>query len=297
MKDLFLIAILLVAVGATAATGVIKGSHSSPQRINLQFNTKDIPGSGLNIVTPADPDFDGTVKARLGAKMAVIEPLLPFTVLLRNSGDRTVIAYSLKWELMRNDGQTLTQNRSYTTLWKLMGVEGADRDGNIIRPNSFALAAPANLDLNHFADNEVNNDPKLQEYVTNIRSELAAFSGMTVTLDGVFFDDGTFVGPDTTDYFLKVKKLRDARRDLYLELQLALKQGKPSNQALQRVEDVASEPDVRLTSSATPDDYYKKYKKEAASELLRIRKSSGDDKAVERAVELLKNSWLDLKKR
>lgn len=295
MKDLFLIAILLVAVGATAATGVVKGGRSS-QRINLQFNTKDIPGSGLNIVTPADPDFDGTVKAQLGEKMAVIEPLLPFTVLLRNSGDRTVIAYSLKWELIRNDGQTLTQTRSYTTLWKLMGEEGADRDGNIIRPNSFAFAAPVNFDLNHLAEDDANDDPKLQEYVNDIRSELAAFTGMTVTLDGVFFDDGTFVGPDTTDYFLKVKKLRDARRDLYLELELTLKQGKPSKQALQRAEDVASEPDVRLSSSATPDDYYKKYKKEAAAELIRIRKTSGDEKAVERAVKLLSNKWPDLKK-
>lgn len=83
--------------------------------------------------------------------MAVIEPLLPFTVLLRNSCDRTVIAYSLKWELIRNDGQTLTQTRSYTTLWKLIGEEGADGDGNIIRPNSSAFAAPVNFDLNEKA--------------------------------------------------------------------------------------------------------------------------------------------------
>lgn len=296
MKDLFLIAILLIAVGAIVTTGVVRDGHGRSQVINLQFNVKDIPESGLTITTPANQDFDSAVKARFGTKSAAIEPLLPFSILIKNSGTRSVIAYTLKWELMRGDGQTLTQTRSYTTLWKLMGVEGADTDGNIIRPNSFAFATPTNIELSQVAERAANGDLQVQAYINNVREELAGYTGMTITLDGVFFDDGTFVGPDTTGYFLKVKGLRDARRDLYGELKLSLVQGKSPDQALQRVEEVANEPDVRLTSTSTPDDYYKKYKKEAASELLRIRRASGDEKAVEHVSKLLNNKWLDLRK-
>jgi hypothetical protein len=296
MKGLFLFVVLLVVGGAVVTTGIVGGGRSSSQGVNLQFNVKDLPETGLTIVTPASRDFDGAVKAQFGTNSAAVEPLLPFSILIKNSGSRSVIAYTLKWELMRGDGQTITQTRSYTTLWKLMGVEGDDRDGNIIRPNSFTFATPANIELSQVAKGAANGDPQLQAYVDNLKQELAAYTGVTVTLDGVFFDDGAFVGPDSTGYFLKVKELRDARRDLYLEVKQSLKQGKLPSQALQRVEEVTGEPDVRLTPTSTPDDYYKKYKKEAASELLSIRRASGDDKAVEHAVKLLKNKWLDLRK-
>jgi hypothetical protein len=296
MKDLFLIVILLIAVGAVVTTGIVRGGHSSSQGIKLQFKVKDLPESGLTIITPTSQDFDDAVKARFRTNSAAVEPLLPFSILIKNSGSRSVIAYTLKWELTRADGRTVTQARSYTTLWKLMGAEGSDEDGNIIRPNSFAFATPTNVELSQLAESAAKGDPQVQSYIDNLREELAAYTGMTVTLDGAFFDDGAFVGPDSTGYFLRVKEARDARRDLYLELKQSLKQGELPRQALQRVEEAASEPDVRLTPTSTPDDYYKKYKKEAASELLSIRRGSGDDKAVEHVVKLLNNKWLDLRK-
>ena len=210
--------------------------------------------------------------------------------------NRAVIAYTLKWELMKPGGQTLTQTRSYTTLWKLMGVEGPDRDGNIIRPNSSAIATPSNLDPTQIAESIADGSTELQASIEDTREELASYTGITVALDGVFFDDGAFVGPDSTGYFLKVKALRDARRDLYLELKRSRSQGQPSVQALQRVEEIASDPAGTPRSSMAPDDYYKRCRKDAALELLRIRTASGDDKAVEHAIKLLNNKWLDLKK-
>ena len=54
----------------------------------------------------------------------------------------------------------------------------------------------------------------------------AACPTMTVTLDGVFFDDGTFIGPDTNDFFAKVKAQMDVRHEVLQGVQSDLKSGK-----------------------------------------------------------------------
>ena len=54
----------------------------------------------------------------------------------------------------------------------------------------------------------------------------AACPTMTVTLDGGFFDDGTFIGPDTNDFFAKVKTQIDVRYEILQGVQSDLKSGK-----------------------------------------------------------------------
>lgn len=59
---------------------------------------------------------------------------------------------------------------------------------------------------------------------------------MTVIADGIFFDDGTFIGPDTTDFFTEVKAQMDARRELLSEIRDELKAGKKADEVFGRLE-------------------------------------------------------------
>jgi hypothetical protein len=112
----------------------------------------------------------------------------------------------------------------------------------------------------------------------------------------VFFDDGEFLGPNTTGFFEKVGAIRDASWDLRREINDRIKGGKSSEEALSHVAEIAKGPRVRLGRSSTVADYYNYYKQLEAESLLRVRSKSGNEKAVEHAVEPLQRTWLDLRK-
>jgi hypothetical protein len=297
MKTILLIAVLVIASVMAITTNFTKTSYSGSQNISLQFNVKDIPEYGLNIITPASPKFDNLTASRFGKNNPVINALQPFSALIKNTGKQTVVAYSLKWELTRNDGKVFTQIRNYITFWELIGMKGKDDNGDTIRPNSFAFVTPTNLNIPQSAEATSTIDPAVLASINDITRELSEYTSITVTLDGVFFDDATYIGADTTGFFAKVEALRNAKRDLYLETVQAINRGDSVQQALKHIEDIANEPSVILSSSPTQADLYKKYKKDAAIELIRMRTASGETQPIEYATQLLNNKWPELRKR
>jgi len=133
-----------------------------------------------------------------------------------------------------------------------------------------------------FLDNVV--VPELREYVE-----------IRVSVDGAFFDDGTFVGPDTTHFFSKVQASVDAKRDLLEEMSFAREHGLSLSRVFKNVQEVASSPDV--SSFSTQADHYNYHKKIYAQEVLRIRQTVGDERALAQAVRSLRRPWPKLHKK
>jgi hypothetical protein len=61
---------------------------------NVRLNVKDIPEHGLRIIAPSDPAYSSLVSQLLPvAPSASLQALLPYTVILNNTSERTVLDY------------------------------------------------------------------------------------------------------------------------------------------------------------------------------------------------------------
>jgi len=112
-----------------------------------------------------------------------------------------------------------------------------------------------------------------------LTTELAQATALTVSLDGVFFDDGGFVGPNTTGFFERMQAIVRAKLDLLRDIQVAASEGK-EEEVFEAITAKSLEPDSMMTSTASPEDYYKYYTKLFATELSGMRSVYGTQKLV-----------------
>lgn len=140
--------------------------------------------------------------------------------------------------------------------------------------------------------------PDRKALLQRFMSELATnYTDITVSIDGAFFDDGTFAGPDTSGFFAHVKAQIDAKRDLLNEVAIGLSNlHRSKEEVFSHVEKTAAQPDVRLDSNSTPTDFYNFYKRFYAREILEDRNAFGDDKALAVTLQPLKKAWPKLRK-
>src|SRR6185295_19000980 len=89
-----------------------------------RLNTRDLPQHNLRLIGPSDSEFRQMrdslhrPKGRLFA-----ERFQQPYVFLKNTGARPLVAYSLKWDLLRDDGRVITKVNSYSRLAVLKGKE------------------------------------------------------------------------------------------------------------------------------------------------------------------------------
>ena len=77
----------------TVATGFVL-SRSAQTMVSV--SARDFPEYGLTFVKAGDPEFDRLAVEHLGAvPPEFVDSLMPFSVFLRNSGDKFVVAYAM----------------------------------------------------------------------------------------------------------------------------------------------------------------------------------------------------------
>lgn len=286
MKKSIILTVLL-AVLAGAASGFIFNERKSTP-MSVQFSANDMRERGLAIISPGDNSYDEMLNTlRENMSGSPVEAIRPYSVFIKNAGKRSVIAFVLKWELVRPDGKVINRTDQYVTKYSLMGDEDSNSDGHVIKANAPWLAFPGfagaldTLTANNGASN-------LAPYFDRVSDNLAQYSKINVSLDGVFFDDGAFAGPDTTGFYGKVDALVRANHDLRDELEKGKKAGKSTDDIFKRVTEEAAEPKARPGRNATVEDHYNYFKSLAAKELKEMRDVSGNDKALEHALRPLK---------
>jgi len=89
--------------------------------VSIQINTKDHPEHGLRLVAPTDKTFQGKLSAiRRANKAPLSEALIPYSVLLENEGNKAIVAYRLKWEMIKPDGTVSVRQAGGTNPGALM---------------------------------------------------------------------------------------------------------------------------------------------------------------------------------
>jgi hypothetical protein len=296
--------------------------HHGPRvhAMRTPINTKDLREHGLTLIGPSDSSFEDNVSAILrSGSNQVVDAIKPFSVIVKNANQKAVVAYRLKWEMVRQDGTLVNREAGGANPGALMdgGPDAAQQvsrtAGYAIPSNSrrlvstgFSLGEGQGMVGSHAGGSSNPDDlPRLLEAVRrkdvaaviNItNSELESYKSITVSIDGAFFEDGSYVGPDTTDFFAKLQAILDAKRDLLQEISFRHTRSASPQEIFDYVGEIANGPDVPLRDDASTTDHYNFYKKVFAGEVVRTRQTLGDEKAVAAVLQPLRKPWPRLRK-
>jgi hypothetical protein len=311
MRKTAILALVIIVIIAVTTGFVLS---RSARAMSIKVHKKDLPEHGLIIIGPSDPSFDALLAGHLkGEPNEVLDNLKPFSFFVENRSKQTVVAYTLEWCFTKPDGTNDCYRQSVVNPRPLMDGGGdlpevmVEQSGRIKPASSrfFSLIAadgsggfrvPVSPEEAEQFKRGLKPDrwALLQRY----GAELSKYSDITFSLDGAFFDDGTFIGPNTTGLFEQTMAQINAKRDLLNEITHSLsKAGKSKDAVFRELEDTTKQPKVSLDSKSTPEDHYKYHRRFYAAEILRSRGVLGDEKALATALRPMKKQWRVLQKK
>lgn len=303
----------LVAAAALVLTVVTTGfvwsaRHRKTSRskdASFTQSTKDLRKFGISLTGSNEASFDSLMASVVPSEAREnAEALRSISVFLTNDTDHAVIAYSLKWEMVTNEGKTKSETKEYLAPNALIGGSPVDLIG-VIQPHStrFVSLAPVVEAANHLhgtgggagSGTGSQGESTLQHHINSLEVRSAQYTKVTISLDSVLFDDGRFAGPDTRDRFGKIQAILKAHRDLLTEFEKTAGSSK-SQIAFDNLTRFASGPNRELRLNATTEDYYDHFKQLTANEMLGMRSEFGDDEAAKRIRRVLHHDWLTLRR-
>jgi len=263
MKFIFLaIVILLGSALSVALFGCQKKSINKKESLFVRHNAKDFPEHGISLIVPSDPSFGHLLSNREAPSIQD-----PYSVLLKNTSTRSVAGYSLKWQCFDGSGETASRNLSNDrhlnriVSWVfLQGEESArqkaiDAADNIIKPSSIWFISSEGLARRLDWSGDAETRRTTQQADTSEGATIEGCASMTVIVDGVFFDNGAFIGPDTIGLFTRVKSELDARHELLRAIQNDLESGKKAEEVFKELERMRDAKPVRLGELPTADQF------------------------------------------
>ncbi|HET6892975.1 MAG TPA: hypothetical protein VFH31_17855 [Pyrinomonadaceae bacterium] len=259
----------------------------------VKYKIKDLPQHGISLLAPSDPALSKELK-----------PIDPYSVFLRNTSSRPIVGYAIKWECFDGKNESANRNTFYDRHLRsgLGGVvfmygEETDRKAilnrleEVIWPNSTWLIS-YDLPARPIGTVTKEDSPEINEAA--VAEMRAACPEMTITLDGVFFDDGRFVGPDTIGFFTHVETQVAMRLEVFQKVLTELKSGKTPTEVFQGLEQIANsestEPRAETEMSRT------EFRQLFARDVVGMRNIWGVDKAIEKIQLQVSKPWLKPRK-
>jgi uncharacterized protein affecting Mg2+/Co2+ transport len=314
--------VLLVSI---AFAGNFLWSKNSKPMPNLAAEN-NLQKKGVFLKTPSDADFDAEIAAYTKADNETLNNLIaaekPFTVLVKNNSDRNIVGISLRWVITDADGNERIFPQSESTPNLLMGGQThapAEKGGK-----SFSLM-PAHssrfFSLDPSVQATVRNESRaaargsqttltaqmlgrIQENIPNLKNNkeklLAASENISVSIDGVVFEDGTFVGNDKNFFLAGFQATIQARKDFTKKIQDAGKLKKNASETFAGLQSLASDKPAapeKFNSETEKFDYtYKIELRNLAEEALRKKQKLSESEIIEEITSRDTNGWTRLSK-
>jgi hypothetical protein len=248
-----------------------------------------ISEAGLTLLTQMEPGFDDMVKGLVGAdRVPELDALKSYSVVLHNHSNQTVIAYYLRWEFTGPNGNRteidMTENRITRFLDGGSKKTDAENDslGPTIAPQSWVVVTPRRVVKTGAGAEGRSSNGRYLSYLEQVSSKFAEASHIQVSLDGAFFEDGSFVGPNSSRFFEIIKSEVETKQNLLSYIVRSVGNGRT-------IDDVANELHSSLSASRPElsrgpdgsvsglDDYFRF---QYVSEFLGVYKANGPSLAL-----------------
>lgn len=271
----------------------------------VEIKGDGLPGFGLTVVALNDPQYNELMLEFFGNNMPeLIKIAAPTAVFLVNGSDKALVAYDLIYDFRAVDGTVNTNEYSPIFMPALIGSRQdqlTEKQAVVILPGQARLLSPlfgfGGLSKGQAPPsygNESDEKQQTDHMISLVKSALDWTSSLTVTLDGAFFEDGSFVGPDTSEFFENTKAVITARRDIlkwFVDSVLRRERmgGNPETVFSELEALVKKMP--QPTSKGSPDDFYKNERLGVAQEMLRMRDRIGATKVISLKKSELESKW------
>jgi hypothetical protein len=298
-KVIILSAVLILLFSIT--TGYVL---SMVQNMSVIINTKDLPEYGLIIVKSSEPEFD-LLSATLKEKHYIdsFMKIKPFSVFIKNSTSKTVVGHSIVWECVNSKGEKRPHVTRYFESSALtdgvLGPQTNEFSNQTIYPGSYKMlsivtfaggsGSGGSSKTDSIKSTEGNNSTLLDEILVNCQE-------VTVSIDGVFFEDGSFVGADNSDFYNKVATYVKAKRDLDSFITENLRNNLPEDMIWQKVNEKAQINGEMSFENSNTNELYNYFTKIFAQQILRMKEVQGKEKLLARLQIINKTSLPKLRK-
>jgi hypothetical protein len=276
------VAIVFLVIGGVYRT---KGSPSKIQTLGLSEH-------GIEIIGPSEAAFDVLMSKQLQRiNGADVNALKNSSVFVVNKSPQAIAALSVRWELLQRDGQSIVHIVKYSGGLKVVSDAGPAHFSEDIAPNAHRLVSlleDPNSSNKGFRVNMAGGGiDKARQLSESVK--------VTVSVDGVLFVDGRFVGPDTRDFFGSLKAEIEARNEVFAEIARALN---GDSEAMKRLERLAGGDSESMQMSGDRNDSSdgQSVKVRLARNTLAIRKDLGDQTVLKRINAELNKPRIELRK-
>jgi hypothetical protein len=293
------ITVIVLVVTFTSVRRKEETAALKKETVQVKFRSKDFPEHGVTLVVPSDPAF-ADFKAKLAGQLSSSGD--SYSVFLMNTSSRAIVGYRIKWECVDSRGDTSATDVSNVVSWIFLHGEEAkrraavNRSQEVIKPGStwlISFGAPAQPVGSGGAEATFDST----EFAGSGQAEpITGCVSVTAIADGIFFDDGTFVGPDTTDFFTEVSSQLDARYEILRGVQDDLAAGRRPDEIFRGLEMIRDRNRVRLGVSPTRDEYLAYFRNLFAQDVLGTKELRGADTAIEEVQSLLSKPWVKPRK-
>jgi hypothetical protein len=261
----------------------------------VSMNITGLPEKGLHLVGTGDPGFGRLLKSLPGDETTPeLDALRPYSVILQNKSLQTVVAYVLRWEYTNLDGKRIHMDLSDGEITRLMDGPTRkvpteyDENGPALDPHSWVLATPSTVLKTSSGARDRANDPNYQAFLQRIVTRFNQGQDFSVTLDGAFFEDGSFVGPNRSHLFENFSSEVSARQNLVQQIVDAAQAGRSVNEVAREIQASLPDSPPKLTRASDGtirgDDQY--YRHKYASRFLSVYRNAGQESALEWAKNL-----------
>lgn len=300
---LILLALVLVIVLATSVALVVNKKESVNQKTDTAsviFNVKDFPEHGIYLIGPSSPSFAQMAAQLIKGNEYSVTDFPPYSVFLRNTSSHSVVGYRLTWECVDNKGDAAHKDVSNIISYIFLHGDESERnktmagEAGVIGPNSTWFISLDHLARRVEGIGEVQTDESI--FVSQLQEISRDFSKVTISVDGLFFDDGAFLGADTTNFFDEVQSQMDARYEVLNEVERGLQSGAKFEDIQRKLEQMASQPSSELGTSPSRIEYMNCFRVLFAKDVLGMKAIYGAEKAIEDVHQQLSKPWVPLRK-
>lgn len=267
------LAMVAITVGVIAVIPQSQGKNTEASKVE----TFGLPEHQLEVVGPNHPTFNKLIAGeRSNADKSKAQP---FSVFVVNNSDQAIASCTLKYEILLRDGQTATHFNTKT------GSSEPVSDGVTARLAE-SIAAKGNLLVSLTDSSGLNNQHtnfRTSGGGSNIADLLSNSVEVKVSIDGVLFVDGTYVGPDTNNYFELFSGKVEANRELDTEIAQLINDGANPKAIMNHLEKVAETKSSEVQIIPGEDSQYafgKWLQKNSYSRLLSLMAKTKGDQAV-----------------
>jgi len=265
---------ILIVIAVVLATVSLAARQSKGRIADQSFIKEDLPAYGVTLVGPTDARSDELIEALVKSKPDVDRASAKrLTVFVVNGSSKTIKAISLAFVLTTPEGPKIRVDCGLIPTPDDLTDRFANDSGLGIAPGKTRgfSAIPGLRDdgISGLIYPARTNQDQRDHRRAVIEKRLSA-KKIHVAIDGVLFEDGTFVGANATHLLERVSAQARAWRDLNVEAAGSVENGSPDEWpnllAFFRAAATANTPERGSLHANSEEDYYASFKRTYAQQ-------------------------------